>query len=204
MSLKKKKKISLLGISLCQWQTESQTTTSGGEREESTVLTQSQQQRDEFPTTSHVCNLSCQSQRSTFAGTDSSECEAIISLKIHLERTPSPLSMLHSAAFKIMLYLFFFFFFNLHALFHLELIRRSTSQQVGLWPPDGSVWCWCTTDVDNMWQYWSEYWCVICMNLCVDVCVCMCISVYAGVCIYLQGSRTVSWEIRPYRRRRDL
>lgn len=35
------------------------------------------------------------------------ECVGITSLEIHLEQTPSPLSMVHTTASKIMLYFFF-------------------------------------------------------------------------------------------------
>lgn len=79
-----------------------------------------------------------------------------------------PQSTLPSAASKIALYPFF----NLHALFHPELIRRSVSQQVGHWPPDegGATLEQSRRDVDHLWLYWSDVWSVIFIFLCVRVC----------------------------------
>lgn len=99
---------------------------------------------------------------------------------------------------------FFFFFFNLNALFHLKLIKRSPSQQVVRWPPDEGVWCWCRTDV--MWticggidQSTAVQYACMCVYMCVHVCLCVhrCMYIITGVMDRPLGNKTISWMQRP-------
>lgn len=112
---------------------------------------------------------------------------------------PCPMSSGHFAAFKMKCYFFFNLHTHTHTAFRRALTGRSPSQQVGRqtsgWDGDfGAAHMWCGS-IDQ-----SIDRCVLCMYLCV----CMCVSVYTGVCIKLQGSWTVLWEIRVYCGCRDL